>query len=97
MSRRLIARSPDLLRLQNEGYDIAVQGGHLLFRNVPYVNASRTVRLGTLISTLELAGDVTVKPANHVAYWTGEHPAIMTAGRFQRSRTRAPLRILAAA
>ncbi len=74
MSRRLIARSPDLLRLQNEGFDISVQGGYLLVLNVPYVNASRAVRLGTLISTLELAGDVTVKPTNHVAYWTGEHP-----------------------
>ncbi len=74
MSRRPIALSPDLLRLQNDGYDIAVESTHLLVRNVPYVNASRAVRLGSLISTLELAGDVTVKPTNHVAYWTGEHP-----------------------
>jgi len=74
MSRRLIARNPDLLKLQNEGYDIAVQGGYLLVRDVPYVNASRAVRVGTLISTLELSGDVTVKPTEHMAHWTGEHP-----------------------
>ncbi|TGT91267.1 MULTISPECIES: ThiF family adenylyltransferase [unclassified Mesorhizobium] len=74
MSRRLIALSPDLLRMQNEGYDLEIRGGYLLVRNVPYVDTSGTVRLGILISKLELSGDKTVKPTDHVAYWTGEHP-----------------------
>jgi hypothetical protein len=74
MSRRPIAHSPDLLRLQNEGYDLDVQSGFLLVRNVPYVDAARAVRRGTLISKLKLAGDVTEKPDDHVCYWTGEHP-----------------------
>lgn len=74
MSRRPIALSPDLLRLQNEGYDLDIRGGYLLVRDVPYVDPSRTVRLGILISKLDLSGDKTVKPTDHVAYWTGEHP-----------------------
>lgn len=74
MSRRPIARSPDLTRLQNEGYDLDIRGGFLLVRDVPYVGADRTVRRGILISRLELSGDVTIKPTDHVAYWTGEHP-----------------------
>ena len=74
MSLRPIARSPDLTRLRNEGYDLDIRGGFLLVRDVPYVGADRTVRRGTLISRLDLSGDVTVKPTDHVAYWTGEHP-----------------------
>jgi hypothetical protein len=74
MSRQLIDRSPDLLRLQNEGYDIEIRGGYLLIRNVPYVDTERTVRTGTLISKLELSGDRTNKPTDHVALWAGEHP-----------------------
>ena len=47
MSRRLIALSPDLLRLQNEGFDISVQGGYLLVLNVPYVECKPgSARLG---------------------------------------------------
>lgn len=74
MSRRPIARSPDLLRLRNEGFDLDVRGGCLLVHGVPYVTAAREVRRGTLFMDLDLAGDVTTRPASHVAYWTGEHP-----------------------
>jgi hypothetical protein len=76
MSRRPIALSPDLLRLQNEGYDIEVRDdGFLLVRRVPYVDSKRTVhRTGILISKLKLVGDKTEKPDDHVAYWIGEHP-----------------------
>ena len=76
MSRRPIVRSPDLTRLQNEGYNLELRGedGLLLVMDVPYVDQNRTVRLGTLILRLTLAGDKTVKPADHVAYWSGLHP-----------------------
>lgn len=74
MSLRPIVRSSDLTRLRNEGYDLSIRGGFLLVRDVPYVGADQTVRHGILISRLELTGDVTVKPTDHVAYWTGEHP-----------------------
>lgn len=76
MSRRPIARSIDLTRLQNEGYDLELRGGDglLLVKDVPYVASDRVVRRGTLIVKLALAGEVTVKPADHVAYWSGLHP-----------------------
>lgn len=74
MSRQLIARSPDLQQLQNEGFDLEIRGGYLLIKNIPYLNADREIKGGTLISALELSGDQTAKPSNHVAMWTGEHP-----------------------
>jgi hypothetical protein len=74
MSQQLISRSADLKRLQDDGYEIEVRAGHVLVKNVPYVDASRKLRYGILVSTLDLAGDVTTKPSTHVTYFVGEHP-----------------------
>ena len=74
MSQRLISRSPDLERLRSEGYAVEVRHGHLLVHDVPYVDSSRRVRRGVLVSTLNLAADATVAPDTHVAYFVGEHP-----------------------
>lgn len=74
MSQSLISRSPDLKALADDGYDVAIVSGHLVIRDVPYVNAKGQVRLGVLVSTLDLAGDVTTLPSTHVAMFAGEHP-----------------------
>jgi predicted ThiF/HesA family dinucleotide-utilizing enzyme len=74
MSLRLISRSPDLQRLLDDGYDVVVQQGHLLVRSVPYVAPGGTVKRGTLVSTLALAGDVTTVPDTHVVMFAGETP-----------------------
>lgn len=74
MSRRLIDRSPDLKQLRNEGYDIDVVNGFVIVRDVPYLNSSRQVKRGTVISTLTLAGDITTRPDTHVALFSGEYP-----------------------
>jgi hypothetical protein len=58
MSRQLINRNPDLLRLSNEGYDIEIRAGHLLVKGIPYVNARKEINYGILISELSLAGDL---------------------------------------
>ncbi|MGD0168502.1 MAG: ThiF family adenylyltransferase [Smithella sp.] len=74
MSYTPISHSPDLKRLRDEGYDIEVKSGHLLVKDVPYVNSNKEVKRGILVSVLTLAGDVTARPDNHVIYFIGEHP-----------------------
>ena len=75
MSRALIARSPDLRRLEDEGYSLRiVDDAYLLVGNVPYATKDGGVREGSLAMELTLQGDVTTKPHTHVAYWTGEFP-----------------------
>ena len=85
MSSVRIARSPDLARLRDEGHDISIVAAHLVVRDVPYVDESGAVRRGILISTLNLAGDVTVVPETHVVSWVGAVPC---------SKDGAPLRAL---
>lgn len=74
MSRALFSLNPDLARLRSEGYFIRIKGNFLVTLEVPYVNAQRQVRFGTLISTLDLAGDRTRKPETHVMNWDGDFP-----------------------
>ena len=75
MSHALIARNPDLKRLQEAGYALRIQDGYLLVEGVPYItNATGSVQEGTLVMLLDLSGDDTVQPADHVAYWTGTFP-----------------------
>lgn len=71
MSRQLVSRSPDLQRLQDEGYDLDFRSDHLLVR-VPYATANRTVAYGTLVSTLTVSGDRTTMPDTHVVYFIGQ-------------------------
>ena len=74
MSQQLISRSPDLKRLRDEGYDLEIRAGHLLVKDVPYVNAKREVKLGILVSALTTDGTITVAPNTHVAMFIGEYP-----------------------
>ena len=74
MSRTLIDRSPDLKQLEEEGYEVEVRSGHLLLKDIPYVAGDGSIKQGTLVSELTLAGDVTTKPKTHVAMFIGDMP-----------------------
>ena len=74
MSLQLITRNRDLKALQDDGYEVDINSDHLVIYNVPYVNAKKQVKRGTLVSVLDLAGDVTVRPSTHVVMFSGEYP-----------------------
>lgn len=74
MSPQLINRNPDLLRLQEDGFEVAIVANHLVVRNVPFVTKARTIGHGTLVSTLSLSGDRTQRPDTHVVMFAGEIP-----------------------
>ena len=74
MSNTLLNHSPDLKKLQDHGYNISLIDSYLLVHYVPYVNCDKQVKYGTLVSSLALAGNITTKPTDHVAYWIGEYP-----------------------
>jgi hypothetical protein len=74
LSQKLIDRNDDLRRLRDEGYNVDVQSGYLVVRDVPYVGDGRTVKLGVLIFKLDLAGDCTTAPSTHVAHFNGDYP-----------------------
>lgn len=89
-----ISRSPDLLRLQDEGYEIEVQGGYLLVHNVPYVNARREVRRGTLASVLPDAGGRAGPPIDHTVLFAGEFPCHADGTEIEALRHGIPCEVL---
>jgi hypothetical protein len=74
MSQELISRSPDLKMLRDNGLQVEVRDGLLLVHGIPYVNSECKIKYGTLVSTLDLAANKTVKPNDHVINFIGEHP-----------------------
>jgi hypothetical protein len=71
----LFDRNPDLRRLRDEGFDLALSEGnnHLAIRGVPYLSGAQ-VKLGTLIAELNLSGDILNPPKDHVIYFIGDQP-----------------------
>jgi hypothetical protein len=76
MSQKLFSRNDDLQRLRADGYFVqVVDEKFLVMRQVPYVNDRREVAWGTLVTPLELAGDVTRRPiSDHVVHFDGDFP-----------------------
>ena len=74
MSQELIDHSPDLKRLVDEGYSLEIRSGYALVHDVPYVNSNKEQKSGVLVSSLNMSGNRTVKPDNHVIYFIGGHP-----------------------
>ena len=74
MSEQLISRSHDLARLRDEGYEIEVRAGHLLLNYIPYVFKDLSIQRGTLVSELNVAGDIAARPSTHVAMFVGDMP-----------------------
>ncbi|MCA0447325.1 MAG: ThiF family adenylyltransferase [Bacteroidetes bacterium] len=74
MLQQQINLSTDLKQLRDEGYEIEVNGGHLIVHHIPYVNSSKEIKFGKLISTLSMNNNITIKPETHVIGFMGEYP-----------------------
>lgn len=75
MLQQLIGHSPDLKRLQEEGYELEYKGGYLLIHQIPYVTSQREIKRGVLVSELTLANNyTTTAPNTHVINFIGEYP-----------------------
>lgn len=71
----LINHSPDLLRLQEEGYQLEISGGYIIVHHIPYVTAAKEIKYGFLVCALTLASPTrTGKPPDHTIYFSGETP-----------------------
>ncbi len=74
MSPLQINLSPDLKKLRDEGYELEIRHNYLLINSIPYLNSSKEIKLGTLVSELTIAGQKTGDPKNHIVHFIGEYP-----------------------
>lgn len=70
----LVAHSPDLTQLIEEGYDIEVRGENLLVHHVPYVNDQGQADHCILVSELSTNGERTIAPGRHEVWVVGSVP-----------------------
>ena len=74
MSVAVINLNPDLKRLQDEGYELEVRDGCALVYNVPYLDETRTIRYGILVSPLKMSGYLIKYDGIHTIYFQGTMP-----------------------
>lgn len=74
MSLKLINHSPDIKKLRDQGYEAEIIGNYLLVYSIPYLNASKKVVKGTLVTNVSIANNRVVKPNTHVIHFAGEFP-----------------------
>lgn len=75
MQQQLINHSPDLKKLQDEGYELEIDGGYLSIRHIPYVDSDRKINFGTLVCVLTMTSTTrTGQPRDHTIFFSGEKP-----------------------
>lgn len=75
MSVTQVDLNPDFVKLQQEGYELEIQGTFLLVRNIPYFKDNkRKIEYGKLVCNIDLSGGGIIPPRSHVAYFIGHHP-----------------------
>jgi len=90
MSHAPFNLSPDLKRLRADGYFRQIRGALLVMRESPTSPPRGAVRRGTLISSLNMAGDVTQRPDSHQVLtaarsWAGGLRAVRGGGIVRRT------------
>lgn len=70
-----LVRDPSTARLLDDGYDLVIQGGHLIIRRIPYVTTSGVVAYGCLTYPVTVSGDqITDDSGDHRIWFIGDQP-----------------------
>jgi hypothetical protein len=60
--------------LVEKGYAVAIDGGYLIVRDIPYLNAEKQLHWGAFVAKLEFVDNVTVKQDDHQVWFAGTVP-----------------------
>jgi hypothetical protein len=50
---QLVSHNDDLRRLVEKGYAVAIDGGYLVIRDIPYLDPLKALRTGAIVAKLE--------------------------------------------
>ncbi len=74
MFQRLASRNEDLRRLGEKGYAVAVDGAHLIIRDIPYLDSTGALQWAAFVAKLVFVDDVRVQQDDHQIYFSGTTP-----------------------
>jgi hypothetical protein len=91
MSRQLISRSPDLMKLISEGYALRIENNIVIVDEIPHLDADRNVRRGSFACPLHSNGESATAPAgDHVMWFSGGFPCDRHGRRLEALGTTSP-------
>jgi hypothetical protein len=74
MFLELASHNDDLNGLLEKGYAIAEDHGHLVVRDIPYLDNNAQLQTGAIVSLISDIDGKKVKPHDHQIYFAGTHP-----------------------
>lgn len=61
-------------RLVEKGYAVAIDGGYLAIRDIPYLDAQRQLQWGAIVAKLQFVDKLTIKQDDHQIWFAGSVP-----------------------
>lgn len=74
MSLKLASRNDDIRRLVEKGYAIAIDGAHLIVRDIPYLDNECNLQWGAFVTKLVFVDQERVQQDDHQIYFAGTAP-----------------------
>lgn len=74
MFRKLVSRNADLQRLLDKGYAVTADGGFLVVRDIPYLDAGGLARVGAFVTKLVFLDQDRVIQEDHQVFFAGGVP-----------------------
>lgn len=77
MFLELANHNEDLKRLLEKGYAITEDHGHLVVRDIPYLDNKAELQIGAIVSLIADIDGKKVRPSDHQIFFAGSHPCEM--------------------
>lgn len=74
MFHELVNHNSDMRRLVEKGYAVTIDGGYLVIRDIPYLDAQKQLQWGAIVAKLEFVDRLTVKQDDHQIWFGGLVP-----------------------
>ncbi|MDA8130391.1 MAG: hypothetical protein M0011_02685 [Elusimicrobia bacterium] len=74
MFQELVSHNDDIRRLVEKGYAVAFDGGHLIVRDIPYLDAELKLQIGAIVAELVFVDKTHVKQNDHQIFFAGSAP-----------------------
>ncbi len=74
MFRELVRHNEDLNRLLVKGYAIALDGNHLIVRDIPYLDGKGELCWGAIVCKMQSPDNKRYTQKNHQIFFAGSHP-----------------------
>jgi len=72
--QKLVSHNDDIRRLVEKGYAVDSDGGYLIVRDIPYLDAEGKLQLGAIVAKLVFTDEDHVTQDDHQVFFAGSHP-----------------------